>query len=62
MKNKVKYKSEKMLHEVIRDLPRAAKLEAYLDRGMITIEEALSGIAEAIREEKQRAREAAETK
>lgn len=44
------------------EITRAAKIEAYLNRGMITIEDALSGIAEAIREEKQRAREAAETK
>lgn len=58
----MKYRTEKVVHEIIRDLPKAARLETMLDRGEILIEDALSGIADAIRAERQRSSEAAETK
>ena len=53
--NKQKFKTDKILHEVIRDLPAAQRTERLLDRGHITIEEALENIAQTIREEKARA-------
>lgn len=58
-----KYRMEKMLHEIIRDLPEAAKVESCLDRGYITIEDALTVVARIIRAEKEadRQREEPET-
>ena len=50
----MKFKTEKMLHEIIKDLPEAAKIERLLERGYITIEEALQSISEAIKAEKER--------
>ena len=52
----MKYTTEKILHEIIRDLPAAQRTERLLDRGYITIEEALENIAQTIREEKERSR------
>lgn len=54
----MKFKTEKILHEVIRDLPEAANIENMLYRGFITIEEALEAMAQVIREEKERSRKA----
>ena len=48
----MKYSIEKALHEVIRDLPAAQRTERLLDRGYITLEEALENIAQTIREER----------
>ena len=50
----MKFTTEKRLHEIIRDLPEAAKAEKFLQYGYITLEEALESIAQAIREEKER--------
>lgn len=50
-----KYRSEKVLHEVIRDLPEAQHIDRMLVRGCITVEEALRGIADAIAEERRAA-------
>lgn len=50
-----KYRSEKMLHEVIRDLPEAQHIDRMLVRGYITVEEALRGIADAIAAERRAA-------
>lgn len=47
-----KFTTEKRLHEVIRDLPKAQAVERSLNRGYITLEEALITIANIIREEK----------
>ena len=37
---------------MIRDLPEAANIEKMLSKGYITIEDALTAIADAIREER----------
>lgn len=52
-----KYRMEKMLHEIIRDLPEAAKVDRCLDRGYITIEDALTIVSRIIRAEKEAARQ-----
>ena len=49
-----KYNLEKVLHEIIRDIPGAAKVEQYFSKGIITIEEALYQISIIIREEKEK--------
>lgn len=51
----MKYNLEKMLHEVIRDLPETAKIERLFTAGYITAAEALEAIARAMKEEKARA-------
>lgn len=48
----MKFTIEKMLHEIVRDLPAAQRTERLLDRGYITLEEALENIAQTIREER----------
>lgn len=53
----MKFKTEKALHEIIRDLPTARQASDAYDRGMITIEDALSQIALAIRLERIRLEE-----
>lgn len=41
-----KYQIEKVLHEVIRDMPETAKIENMLERGVITPLEALKEIVQ----------------
>lgn len=53
MKQK-KFRLEKVLHELIRDLPEVEKINAAFDGGMITNAEAFVAIAEAITREKKR--------
>lgn len=48
----VKFATEKRLHEIIRDLPEAAKVNKALERGVITLDEALSQIALIIKAER----------
>ena len=45
---------EKVLHEIIRDIPEAEEVTRLFDNGMITFDEALNSIAFAYREEKER--------
>lgn len=49
---KMKYEIEKALHEIIRDIPAAETADRLYKAGMITIEDALSQIALAIRLER----------
>lgn len=44
-----KFEIEKVLHELIRDLPDAMKAEKYYNRGLITADETLRWIANAYR-------------
>lgn len=44
-----KFEIEKVLHELIRDLPEAQKAEMYFNRGLITVDETLRLIASAYR-------------
>lgn len=44
-----KFEIEKVLHELIRDLPDAQKAEKYFHRGLITVDETLRMIANAYR-------------
>lgn len=46
-----KYRIEKVLHEVIRDLPSASKANRAYELGFLTLDEALKEIADAIRQE-----------
>ena len=48
-----KYEIEKVLHEIIRDLPEAATTAKAYKRGVITFDEALYDIARAYRKEMQ---------
>ena len=48
----MKYQTEKALHEIIRDIPAAETAERLYKAGMITIEDALSQIALAVRLER----------
>lgn len=41
-----KYQIEKVLHEVIRDMPEARKIESMLERGIITPLSALKEIVQ----------------
>lgn len=54
----MKYKIEKVLHEIIRDLPDAMDAERLFNRGYILPEEALEKIALAMKEERERSRNA----
>ena len=49
-----KFRLEKVLHEVIRDLPKAKRIEDCFDMGVLTFEEALIMIADSVRYEKER--------
>ena len=49
--NSNKFRAEKILHEVIRDLPEAQKIEKALERGIITPLAALRCIVGAWEEE-----------
>lgn len=48
-----KYRIEKVLHEIIRDLPEANTVSREYDRGMITLEYALMDIARIYYTDKQ---------
>ena len=48
-----KYEIEKVLHEIIRDLPEAATTAKAYKRGVITFDEALLSIAITYRREMQ---------
>ena len=48
-----KFTTEKRLHEVIRDLPEAAKIDRMLERGYLTLEDALLSIATEIKKERE---------
>ena len=50
----MKYELEKRLHEIIRDLPEAMLAEVAITKGIITTEEALKTIVEAMQESKNR--------
>lgn len=49
-----KYNLEKVLHEIIRDIPGAAKVEQKFNRGFMTFDDALKEIAFLYREEKEK--------
>jgi len=46
-----KFDIEKVLHEIIRDLPAAEKASRLFDNGYITFDDALRTIADIYREE-----------
>lgn len=46
-----KFSTEKVLHEIIRDLPDAARAERNYNKGLITFDEAILLIATAYRKE-----------
>lgn len=48
----MKYRIEKTLHEIIRDLPEAQKISTGYDRGLLTLDSALAEIAAIIRAER----------
>lgn len=47
-----KFRIEKVLHKYIRDLPEARKISNSFERGLLSIDSALTEIAEIIREER----------
>lgn len=47
-----KFQIEKFLHEIIRDLPDAYRINRKYERGFITADECMSAIIEAYRAEK----------
>ena len=47
-----KYRIEKVLHELIRDLPEVRKISCNYENGFLTLEDALEEIAEAVRKER----------
>ena len=47
-----KYDMEKVIHEFIRDLPEARKIENLFHKGYITAEEALRELADEIERER----------
>lgn len=49
-----KFSTEKVLHEIIRDLPDAARAELNYNKGLITFDEALRQIADAYRKEREK--------
>lgn len=49
-----KYNLEKVLHEIIRDIPGAAKVEQKFNRGFMTFDDALKEIASLYRDEKEK--------
>lgn len=52
-KNENKYKIEKVLHELIRDLPEVRRMSEKFQYGYLSIEDALEEIAYVIRQERQ---------
>ena len=57
MKNENKYKIEKVLHELIRDIPDIRKMAEAYDRGLLDTDEALGHISCLIKTEKNRKRQ-----
>lgn len=53
-----KFATEKGLHKIIRDIPAAANVNTSLALGLITLYDALFMIAEIIKEEMEREKEA----
>ena len=51
-KNQNKYKIEKVLHELIRDLPEVRRMSEKFEYGYLTIEAALEEIAYIVRHER----------
>lgn len=51
-KNMNKYRIEKVLHELIRDLPEVRKISRNYENGFLIFEDALKEIAEAARKER----------
>ena len=54
---KTKYRLEKVLHELIRDLPEVEKINTSFERGYICIDECFYLIDKAIREERNKGNE-----
>lgn len=52
-KNENKYRIEKVLHELIRDLPEVRRTSERFDHGMLTVEDALEEIAYHVKQYKQ---------
>lgn len=52
-RNENKYQIEKVLHEIIRDMPEARRTADNFKHGYITFEEALEEIAYVVRKEKE---------
>ena len=50
-----KFATEKALHEIIRDLPNAKTWDSCFRRGLMTLDEALSAIADEIKKEREKA-------
>lgn len=48
-----KYRIEKALHEIIRDIPDAERIATRFERGLLTLEDCLEEIAFIIKKEKQ---------
>ena len=51
-----KYRLEKVLHELIRDLPKVLAINTEFERGFITKEEAFKSVSDAIKNELERAK------
>lgn len=49
-----KFATEKVLHEIILDLPKAKKYDKCFQHGLLTIEEVLQLIVDEIKEERER--------
>lgn len=50
-----KYRLEKVLHELIRDLPEVAKYNSQFEKGIANTADTFQAIADAIRAEKEKA-------
>ena len=53
-----KYRLEKVLHELIKDLPEVERVNRLFESGFITSEDAYQAISEIIRQEKERSKTA----
>jgi hypothetical protein len=51
-RNEKKYQIEKVLHELIRDLPQVRKISQSYERGLLPDYEALAEIAEVLKQER----------
>lgn len=51
-RNKKKYQIEKVLHELIRDLPDIRKISQSYERGLLPDYDALAEIAEVLKHER----------
>ena len=50
-----KFTTEKILHELIRDLPEVERANRNYERGLITFDSFLENVARAYREEREKA-------